>query len=714
MKSQIIFDPLLPLWALGFVITSAIIVALVFIWRSPQSGIFRTLALASMLAVLFNPQLQTNDESPLDDIVLVLIDQSMSQTLDNRIAVSRQISNALNQRLNQLENIEVREIPIEGTQETLILDALRSALADAPRAQLAALFLVTDGQASDIPLNENNEAQLGNMGGLIPAHMPLHVLLTGRENETDRRIKLLNAPRYGIVRESVRVSFRVEDIGPNEKPLDIQQNVPVSLKVDGVEILNQAVPVGQNVGFDVPLDRPGQLIIELSAATKQGELSPLNNTAVLPITAVRDRLRVLLISGEPNPGERVWRNLLKSDPSIDLVHFTILRTADKFDSASSNELALIPFPTNELFIEKLKEFDLIIFDRYTWRNVLKSYHFDNIARFVEEGGAMLVASGPEYNGRLSLARRRTISWLLPALPKTGTIDKAFRPALTQAGRRHPVTANLPEQGFWGRWLRTIPTTLKTGISLLSGADDHPILILDRIGEGRIGMIQSDHIWLWSRGFDGGGPHAELLRRTAHWLMKEPQLEEERLSLTADKNNLIIERRTLSDSPSATTLTLPDGTQRLVEMQKADTGAFRAVISDLPPGLYRASADELFAVGAIGLAGAPELKNIVSDQRKVLPLVQQSGGGIFAPRQTSETIKLPAIRPLTFNGQSSNDEQKTRAGPGWAGITRNHSVQIEGTHARALTSPWVWLFLIALMIGLAWALESRPAAQLKKI
>lgn len=706
MSSHIVFDPVVPFWVLGAACILALIVGVFFLWRNPRSAIFRIGALCALIGVIANPQLQTDETTTLNDIVLVLKDTSSSQTLDNREEISAQILEMLKARSLQTGDLDIIEADIRGEQETLILERLKETIADIPRNQLAAVFIISDGQATDIPLSEDGLGIINSPDALVPSNVPVHVLLTGRDDEVDRRIIMNSAPRYGIVRESVRVSFRIEDLRPDNEPSPSVENVFVSLKVDGDEILRQSVPTNQNVGFDVPLNRPGKVIIELTAEGLPEELSQDNNTVVLPITAVRDRLRVLLISGEPNPGERVWRNLLKSDPSIDVVHFTILRTADKFDTAAPNELALIPFPTNELFIEKLKEFDLIIFDRYTWRNVLKSYHFDNIARFVEEGGAMLVASGPEYNGRLSLARRRTISYLLPSTPLTGTIDQPFRPSLTDEGHKHPVTANLPDQQFWGRWIRAIPTQIRSGISLMTGPADVPILILDRVGEGRVGMIQSDHIWLWARGFDGGGPHAELLRRTAHWLMKEPQLEEERLSLVANGSSLTIERRSLNDAAIPTTVTLPNGEQRIIEMEAISPGIFQAIIPDLPAGLYRATSDELFAIGAIGLSNAPEQENIVSESRKLSPLAHDTGGEVFRVRRDTDTIRLPAIRRL----RSGINPSVTKSGPGWAGILRNNVSQLDGRRNTALLSPWLWLGLIAVMLGLAWFIESRTVGK----
>ena len=552
--------------------------------------------------------------------------------------------------------MRVSEFP--GAEQTRVVEALRTSLADAPRARLGGVFIITDGQAEDAA---DAVAPLG-------LDAPVHIMVTGSEDETDRKITLVNAPRYGIVRQSVRVSFRIDDHGANEEPLETGGSAMVVLRVDGEQVLREPVPIGTEVGFDAPLTRPGRVVIELEVEPRAGELTERNNIAVLPITAIRDRLRVLLISGEPHAGERVWRNLLKSDPAVDLVHFTILRPIDKNDGTPISELALIPFPQDELFIDKLSEFDLLIFDRYTYRGVLSSFHFDNIARFVDEGGAVLIASGPEYNSPLSLASRRNLSFILPALPVGAAVEEAFRPRVTELGDRHPVTAGLPEQDFWGRWLRIMPVVKTRGQSLMSGPDDAPLLILDRVGDGRVGLFLSDHPWLWARGFDGGGPHAELLRRIAHWLMKEPELEEEALSLYSDGDALIIKRRSITETPPPVILTRPDGEQSEHEVEEIEPGRFETRVENLPRGLYRAQSGELFAIGAIGLAAAPEFENVLSSKDKLAPLAENTGGGVFSARRGDEAA-LPDIRKLRSGASDF-------AGSGWAGVVERGAARVE--------------------------------------
>jgi hypothetical protein len=186
---------------------------------------------------------------------------------------------------------------------------------------------------------------------------------------------------------------------------------------------------------------------------------------------IRENLRVLLVSGEPHSGERTWRNLLKSDASVDLVHFTILRPPEKQDGTPINELSLIAFPTRELFVEKIDDFDLIIFDRYQYRNVLPSLYYDYIAEYVRGGGALLVAAGPEYAGENSIANTPLVT-ALPAKPTGVVTAEGYFPRISDLGRRHPVTRDLEggqaEPPAWGRWFRSVNVTQPDGVVAMQG------------------------------------------------------------------------------------------------------------------------------------------------------------------------------------------------------------------------------------------------------
>ena len=683
----LVFEPHIPEWALMIAIGLGAFMALIGLWRRWQSGVFRALAIAALIGLLANPLLRESERTPLDDIAIIVADKSASQALDDRDRVTDATVAALESDLAALENTESRVVDVTGDEETRLIEALRVALSDTPRGRLAGVFIVSDGQVAD-----------GALAGALGLQAPVHFLSTGRDNETDRKITLTNAPRYGLVREAARISFRIDDLGPNETPLPGRASAVVTLRVDGKEVLREPVPVGAVASFDAPLERPGRTVIELEVAPREGELTERNNVAVLPITAIRDRLRVLLISGEPHPGERVWRNLLKSDPAVDLVHFTILRPIEKNDGTPISELALIPFPQDELFIDKLSEFDLLVFDRYTYRGVLSSYHFDNMARYVDEGGAILIASGPEFNGALSLASRRNLSFVLPALPVSGAIEGAFRPKVTDAGARHPVTANLPEEEYWGRWLRVMPVTQLRGDTLMSGPDEAPLLILDRIGEGRVGLFLSDHVWLWARGFDGGGPHAELLRRIAHWLMKEPELEEEALHLTGDGDTLFVNRRSIKTTPPAVRVTTPSGETVEPVLTETKPGMFEGRIDNAERGIHRATSGDLFAIGAVGLAAAPEFQSVISTTKPLQSLIDATGGGAFDIRRGADA-RIPTLRKIRNNAQS-------RSGTDWAGLLRQNASRVESVRERAALPPYIWLFIIGVALLLAWWIEGR--------
>ncbi|MEO1013793.1 MAG: hypothetical protein AAFX08_01260 [Pseudomonadota bacterium] len=702
MSEAIAWQPLLPLWMIaggGGVALAALLLSAVRASRLADVGavLLRTIATIAFIALLLDPQLRTAEEEALNDVAVILVDRSDSQLIDGRAEAARAAADQLKADIETLGGVDIVEVDVAGEDETRLGEALSQAVGATPRSRLSAAVIITDGLSRD----EVDPSSL-------PEEAALHVLFTGRPDEIDRKLTMIDAPRYGIVNQPVQIGFRVEDIGVDgARVADAERRVEVVLRVDGEEVVRQAVPVGAEIRFAAPLARPGETIVELEAAPLAGELSERNNSAVLRIEAIRDRLRTLLISGEPHAGERVWRNLLKSDPAIDLVHFTILRPAEKQASdgvLDQRELALIEFPYDELFIEKLSEFDLVIFDRYSYRGVLNAFHFENIARYVEDGGAVLVSAGPEFSGPLSLAARRNFAYILPVTPIGEEAQGAYRPQVTDDGARHPVVLDLPEADRWGRWLRTQPAAQRGGRALMADGDGRPLLVLDRVGEGRVGALLSDHVWLWARGFDGGGPHAELLRRISHWLMKEPELEEERLILRERDGALVITRRTLAEDASPTELTLPDGSTQTLEMARTGPGALEARLEDPPRGIYRARSDELFAVGEVGLAAPPEFADIAMDRRALSNASQTAGGGTFTLRtRTGGAIKTPNLRRVSGRGGG-------RAGADWIGLPQRRARRIEAIIMAPIAPPFAWFVAIAAALIGAWALESRGSAR----
>ncbi|MBK5924817.1 hypothetical protein CCR90_13790 [Rhodovulum sulfidophilum] len=682
MTGEVIFDPLLPLpliWALAVLAAGIVGFAL---WRGLAGWWLRGLAALAVLAALANPSLQTELRTPLSDIVVLVVDESASQRLSDRPEQTARAVERVRAEVAALDDTELRILRLgdgEGDEGTLLMTALSEALAEVPRARLAGAILLTDGQLHDL-----------ERAPALPA--PLHALLTGRKDDWDRRLLVQNAPAFAILGEEVTLTLKIEDQGAVPKAMGDTTSVTVS--IDGGTPQSYRVPVGQTLDVPVVLDHAGQNVIQFSVAAEEGELTERNNAAVVQINGVRDRLRVLLVSGEPHPGERTWRNLLKSDSSVDLVHFTILRPPDKHDGVPVSELSLIAFPTRELFLDKIDEFDLIIFDRYKRRGILPSIYFDNVRNYVEKGGALLIAAGPDFAGAESIYRS-PLSDILPAEPSARVIEQGYRPEITDLGRRHPVTEGLKAEagGAWGRWFRLIDLLPKQGEVVMSGIDDRPLLVLDRVGEGRVALLASDHAWLWSRGFEGGGPQLELLRRLAHWMMKEPELEEEALSATAEGQVMTIIRRSLSQEPRSVEIARPDGGTDRLDLVETAPGRLGATYEGPEMGLYRLTDGTLETVIALGPAAPREFEQTIADGARLEGPVSATRGGIVALSDG-----MPDLRRVR--------EGRTAHGRGWLGITPRAAYLTSDVTIRPLAPAWVFLLLAALLSLGGWLREGR--------
>src|SRR6266404_3213349 len=552
MQYGIAFAPLVPSLVLWLAVLAIVVIAALLLLGRARGAPIRVTALALIVLALANPSFTREEREPLSSVAAVVIDKSPSQNFGERTRETREAQEALVDSLKKIKGLEVRVVEAgqaDGeTDGTRLFGALSSALSDVPIDRVAGAFLITDGRVHDIPANA---AALGFQA-------PVHALISGRKDERDRRIAISAAPRFGIVGQAQTITYRLDDQGVSG------ERAKVVVRRDGEVISERTVLSGQTVNVDVDIKHAGPNIVEIEASPLDNELTQVNNRAVVAIDGVRDKLRVLLVSGEPHSGERTWRNLLKSDPSVDLVHFTILRPPEKQDGTPINELSLIAFPTRELFQQKINEFQLIIFDRYARQGVLPIIYFDNIARYVQEGGAVLVAAGPDYASQTSIWRT-PLEQILPAEPSGKTIEMPFHAQLSDAGKRHPVTRGLvgadSSPPHWSRWFRLVDTRAANGTTIMEGPDKKPLLVLAREGEGRVGLLLSDHIWLWARGFEGGGPHLDLMRRLSHWLMKQPDLEEEALRMFVRGRDITVQRQTMEESVSEVILTSPSGKTR---------------------------------------------------------------------------------------------------------------------------------------------------------
>ena len=691
MQNSVIFDPLLPVLVLAILAVVSVVFILVGAWRGLSGWWLRAFAAALLLAAIANPSMQTEDRAPLSDVVLLVVDQTASDRLADRSVQVDQAIDQLQSRIGNREKTELKIVTVqdgEGNSGTRLMAGLADAMSQEPRSRIAGAFLLTDGQLHDVDLATN-----------MPA--PLHVLLTGQQNDWDRRLVIQNAPAFAILGEEITLELMIEDQGM--VPANAGEFSELTISIDGNAPQVVSVPVGGIIELPMTLPHGGMNVVQFSVAEADGELTDRNNSAVVQINGVRDRLRVLLVSGEPHPGERTWRNLLKSDSSVDLVHFTILRPPEKQDGVPVSELSLIAFPTRELFIEKIDEFDLIIFDRYRRRGILPSIYLENVVDYVKNGGAVLFAAGPDFASADSLFRS-PLGGIIPAEPTSIVVEQGYRPTISELGARHPVTAGLDApflddgQLNWGRWFRLIEAVATSGTTVMTDEEERPLLVLDRVGDGRIALLATDHAWLWGRGYEGGGPQLELLRRLAHWMMKEPELEEESLSATAEGQTMTITRQTLLDGVPDLKVIGPDGQETAMAMTQIAPGKFQTETEGPEIGLYRLIDGEVEAVVALGPSAPKEFEETISTGAKLQDMVATTRGGILRLENG-----FPNIRVV----QSG----RVAAGRGWVGLTPRGAFKVNDVSVRPMFPAWVLLLIAAALTIVAWLREgaNQPVA-----
>ncbi len=692
MIGNIAFSPAVPVPLLVALVALGVGLLIYGAIKGARGIAMRAIPLLALAIAIADPALVRETRTPLKDVAVVVVDDTDSQKLGQRQARANEAAEKLASNLKNETDLEIRTVHVNsaaGTDGTRLFTALNNALSDVPAQRLAGTVFVTDGQVHDAPPLATAETAKAPW-----LSAPMHVLLTGERNEHDRRIKIERAPDFGLVGQQALVRLKVEDTGaaPGE-------DAPITIRRAGAPPREISLPIGEAIDVPVDINNAGANVFEMSVAPRKDELTAANNITLLSVTGVRDRLRVLLISGQPHVGERAWRNLLKSDPNVDLVHFTILRPLNKDDGTPLNELSLIAFPIRELFEERLKDFDLVIFDRYSRRGLVPFQFMSNVANYVREGGAMMLAVGPEYSDNFSLYDS-PLQNVLPAAPTGQVSTEPFTPHISRVGERHPVTADLEGTGpnaiandahipGWGRWLRQVQVGAANGATVMTGLNEQPLLVLDRVGKGRVALMLSDTMWLWGKDFDNGGPQVELLRRVSHWLMREPELEEEALLGEARDRTLVVTRRSLETAEKNVTVTAPSGAEQVVTPTDDGHGHFTARMTVTEPGLYRLTDGKLTSVAAVGSPNPMETYDVVTTEEKLAPLVQASGGGTYWLADNG----TPGVRRVAPG--------RTAHGATWLGLKANNQSVVTGVDQTSLAP--VALVLLIIMAGamLAW-------------
>ncbi len=684
--------PNIDIYWLIFVAICGTILLVISAFNYRRFAFIRICVFALFILALLNPSIIKEERSYIKDTAIIVADQSSSQNIGKRTERTNAALANITAQIEAMDKFNLRIIyaPKDSkiTSQTNLFEMLDQSLADIPQRQRAGVIFLSDGQVHDIPQDDK-----------FKTYGPVHLLLSGHKNEKDRQIITLQAPAYGLIGEELAVKYIIKDtknIG--------EKYARVTLKMHNGGQRSFYVPVNSEQSITIKIEHPAQNIFSLEVEHIDDEITYANNKTAIIINGVRDRMKVLLVSGIPHIGERTWRNLLTSDPAVDLVHFTILRDPNKIDYTPKDEMSLIAFPFRELFEVKLYDFDLIIFDRYRVNNILPAHYFRNIARYVEEGGAFLESSGSEFATRRSIYDT-AIGDILPAKPTGAVSNHLFKPKITDIGHSHPVTKNLiwnnesaSQSGDenWGAWLRSINVDPIRGDILMSAYNDSPLLLLDRVGDGRVAQIASDHIWLWSRGYDGGGPHAELLRRIVHWLMKEPELDELAINIAVNKNKITISKQNHKNiTEEAVSIISPDGTIKEIILKSNGNGELQHIYTAKQLGVYTIEdVNNMRKSAIIGDIDPLELRDVKTSPDKFMPITKSSNGSIIWLNETPN--------PKIISSKST----KRLGGRDWLALKSNEDYAVTGVKNIPLLPEWVILLILLSASILLWWREGR--------
>lgn len=671
--------------------------ALIFVLvRRMWDFAWRAIFFGALLFLLLNPIILNEIRQGLPDKLVIVVDESASQRMGGRDKVTQQALDNLLGKLKDFNNIDPviihsgSDIEASKGESTNLFTALRNSMLSIPQAQVAGTVFITDGQVHDVP------AELGAMERLGP----FHAILTGRKDEFDRKVTVVSAPKYGVLNENVTISVKVEESGGHDSG-------PMTMSVyqDGQKQQDVTVTVGEPQEFTFKVAHPGQNVYEFAVPVADGELTAANNRAPVIVNGIRDRLRVLLVSGSPHMGERAWRNLLKSDPSVDLIHFTILRSPDTLDMTPTYQLSLIVFPVDELFQQKINDFDLIIFDRFdhyqAFGELMLPMYFRNIAEYVKHGGAFLMALG---TGEPETGQTSALDEILP-VDLTGSLSGGqtsilrvpYVPELTELGKRHPATADLQkqyQQKNWGSWFTQVDAPKVRGDTLMTGADGKPLLVLDKVGQGRVAVLSSDNVWLWSKGLEQSGPYTELLRNVAHWLMKEPELEDDFIKADAKGTVITVSERDLAQNSKEVVMTTPAGEQQTITLDKHVPGWITADVNANTSGIYSFDNGHKKAFAVVGSASSEEFADVRTTADKLKPVVEKTKGGIIWFQENQG-----------FSLKEVSDSAHVMGSDSWLGIKRNKAYTVDNVETLSLVPNWLSLLIIMSLCVWAWWRES---------
>ncbi len=660
-------SPILPIPILGLLLIAFIAIQVFAFLKSKKINIFHAFAFLTMLIFALNPQIIDIVKKDRPQKIIIIKDYSASMMASGRFDGINVALQNLKKQIAKNKNLEIVEGEIApNNQVTSFSKALEEATNNINEKDISGAILITDG--------------LGIDKSEIARPYPIHQILIGSENEKDAFIELIEAPKPNKIGETTKAKIIVKTKNIDDKIARL------NISMAGYAPYQINVPTNKEYDVEFKIQTSAITPVAIEVLPFNNEVSIANNAIITNIEGIQDRLRVLLVTGEPYEGTRAWRNLFKSDPAIDLVHFTILRSPEKEDYANEEEVSLIPFPTEELFIDKLDEFDLVVFDRFQNLVGLRDEYFQNVTRYVKNGGALLIAFGPkdaEDKGVLSTS----LNEIIPINQAPEMIDNEFYPSITEKGLHHPITQNLDQK--WGKWDRIFKTT--TNANVLMKAGENPLLIINQVENGRIALILSDKSWYWQRGFDGGGPFRELIGRTAHWLMKDPSLADKNIKLSDGINNIKIEY--FGDGSLQKMHIL--GPNQKFEITPNDNEKFQMTRSINSPnyGLYIVAINDANGFIIHGAKGETYNDFLIASPKTIQNIASHNGGGnyFFVGKDGKGSI-----------GEITNIDNLLFAKNNQIYLNKNKSAQNIETARRPLIPQFIYAVLMALFLIIAYS------------
>ena len=686
-----VFDPILQIKYI-FIFSIFFILSIIICYFYKIKYIYiRALTFLAFLVFILNPQINKKHVEHHKDIVIVVSDLTQSIIETRKAKEVESIRKDISSQLKEIGNIEQINIKLNNNKkieqnnankiETSLFKEVNKVINSLNIERLSGIIIITDGQIHDFH----------NYNKLL-SKTPIHYILVGNKKEKDRILKTTNVPKFAVLGKKYEISINIKD---NTEKKNLKTDFYLNEQLVSTKYLSQ----NKTYKILLPELSIGKNILEIKTEESNIEISKLNNYQTHEIVGIQDKLKVMLISGEPNMGLRNLRNILNSDPNIELLHFTILRPPTKRDLTPVKELSLIPFPTQELFAADISKFNLIIFDQYGLQGILPPKYLDNISKFVLSGGALLDIVGKKHLTKDSLINS-PIKQILPTIPLENISNKMFKPELTKVGKLHPITNKLKnnyQEKPWGEWTNYTRSQLTSGKVLLHHKSD-PLLAVDYVGKGRVVQILSSDSWVWQKSLDNKGPLIELIRNIIQWLLKNPKLEENFINLNTENNIIKIKLNSISSGDISAKIVTPSKEAIKLKLKDTGNGIFEGEFTSLERGKFQIIWKDKTKYFIIDDMNNKEVKEITSTDYKIKSFVEKNNtftknfNIVWKNQSTLKVLKI-------YNN-------KILGGKNWIGIVEKKVPKIYENSKQKLFNWYTIFMFLVFLVFLSWYKEGR--------